>query len=185
MSPDAVVEKLSLLGVQMTRRTVLNYENAGLITKAERGGGGTGGRWANYNKIVIAEIYSAWSLIHGQYAKHDIDGLNELFDNKPPKFTPKIISIARELFIAKNTVNEVDLRIKEILDANNGSVNIPEVEGFKELLEEQERVMLDHKKVRSKIPKGVQSLILWVEQLWTQEKNRATLLEEQLIKTLE
>lgn len=198
MSPDEVVERLSMLGIQVTRRTILNYENWGLIQQAERGGGGTGGRWANYHKAAIAEIYAAWSLIHGQYIKHDLEGLNELFDSKPPKFTPKIISLARGWHIAEVRANDLfdyvhhmpdSDEVEEIInqEIDYGIVDLERMANTEygkawARVDEARKECAD---IISKIPKGGHALIVWVKELWELERNKARILEEQLIKTLE
>lgn len=60
LTPDLVVEQLEAQGVNITRRTLLNWEKAGLIPKAKRGSYGQGGgKWADYPTDTIPEALTA------------------------------------------------------------------------------------------------------------------------------
>ena len=49
MTPDEVLERLSKAGINITRRTLLNYEIKGVIPSPIRGGRGRGiGRFTDY-----------------------------------------------------------------------------------------------------------------------------------------
>lgn len=92
MSPDEVVASLKSLGVNITRRTLLNYEKWRLIPEPKRGGGGKGGRWTNYPEDVLEEAYASWTLLHGKYALNP--SVSELF-GEIPCINPKGIYLAR------------------------------------------------------------------------------------------
>jgi hypothetical protein len=63
LSPDEIISELKLLGVNMTRRTLLNYEKQHLIEEPERGGGGTGGRWTNYPDGTVDMAFQAYKIM--------------------------------------------------------------------------------------------------------------------------
>ncbi len=93
MNPDQVLEGLAKLGVDLTRRTLLNYEKWGLIPKATRGGGGPGGRFSLYPEGTIEEAYAAWSLMHGEYGDQ---GTIALFGNGRPRLNPDGVKFIRD-----------------------------------------------------------------------------------------
>jgi hypothetical protein len=77
MTPDEVVNTLKKMGVEITRRTLLNYENWGLIPKPKRGGLGRGkGRTTYYPDETPAEAYAAWRSIKNK----QVDDLRAIRD---------------------------------------------------------------------------------------------------------
>lgn len=96
MNPDQVLEGLSKIDVAITRRTLLNYENGGLIAKATRGGGGPGGRFSLYPEGTIEEAYAAWALLHGEYGQ---DREKEFFGGTMPKIAPQAVAFTRAMII--------------------------------------------------------------------------------------
>ena len=50
MTPDQVIEKLNAIGANVSRRVLLNYEDAGLIPIPERSGGGKNGRQITHQR---------------------------------------------------------------------------------------------------------------------------------------
>ena len=93
-SPDDVVTKLATLNVNVSRRTLLNYETWDLIDKPKRGGGGTGGRWTEYPRGVVEQSYAAWCLLHGEYVKNN-EIMTELIGEKAPAYSPGIVRLAK------------------------------------------------------------------------------------------
>ena len=91
MSPDEIIVKLSSVGVNLTRRTLLNYEKWELIPKAKRGGGGAGGKWTEYPDNTILEAYAAWTLMNGRYLEY----IDEEDDMKAPLFSIEFTKYAR------------------------------------------------------------------------------------------
>lgn len=68
MTPDEVVQSITLIGGDVTRPTLTRYEHWGLLSRPRRGSGGRGtGRWTDYPMITVAEAFAAWSLINGKY----------------------------------------------------------------------------------------------------------------------
>ena len=108
MSPDEVIKKVSLLGVDISRATLLRYENQELIPKPKRGGGGAGGRWTDYPETTVEEVVAAWSLLHGEYGS---ERFLEFFYPKPPKISPQTVKKIRQYgqYIQKRTdyINEL------------------------------------------------------------------------------
>lgn len=93
MSPEEIIKELAVLDITITRRTLLNYEKWDLIPKATRGGGGAGGRWADYpSNETLEQAYAAWCLIHGEYGD---ERLRAIFADKLPKVTPEAIALIR------------------------------------------------------------------------------------------
>jgi hypothetical protein len=103
VSPDEVINKVAVLGVEISRATLLRYENQGLISKPERGGGGAGGRWTDYPDQTVQEVYASWCLLHGNYGSNE---LREIFDSRPPKISPAAIEKIR-LYQLYETMKEV------------------------------------------------------------------------------
>ncbi len=60
LTPDRIIAELETRGLDITRRTLLNWEKAGLIPKAKRGSYGQGGgKWADYPAETIPEALAA------------------------------------------------------------------------------------------------------------------------------
>ncbi|MDT8903252.1 hypothetical protein [Anaeroselena agilis] len=96
MNPDEELKALSTLGVELTRRGFLKYEERGHIPQAHRGGGGPGGAFAIYPPGTTEETYAAWALMHGEYGQ---DREREVFGGKMPKISPQAISFIRMILI--------------------------------------------------------------------------------------
>jgi len=123
VSPDEVIIKLELLGVKMTRRTLLNYEKWGLIPKPERGGGGPGGRFADYPDRTIEETYAAWSLMHGEYGGAL---LADFFGGRSPRISPNAVKTVRfidEEFEKRNPCKPIIIRNAEEMEKFNQRKN--------------------------------------------------------------
>ncbi|MBP2658657.1 MAG: hypothetical protein H6Q69_1689 [Firmicutes bacterium] len=65
VTPDEVCKELQQIGANVSRRVLLNYENAGLIPIPERSSGKRG-RYTNYPPETVEEAFAAWSLIRGK-----------------------------------------------------------------------------------------------------------------------
>ena len=79
MSPDEVLGKLSELGVNITRKTLLNYEAYGL-PKPERGSGGRGvGRFTDYPPNTVEHAFSIYNMLNSS--------------NYPSSFVMEIVKI--------------------------------------------------------------------------------------------
>ncbi len=94
MTPDEICEALAKIGADVSRRTLLHYEELELIPIPQRGGGGRKGRFTDYPEWTIEEAYAAWSLIHGKYAV-------TFFGGKPPSIPPIAIKHFRKFFYAE------------------------------------------------------------------------------------
>jgi hypothetical protein len=65
MIPDKVIEELREVNVEISRRTLLNYEKWGLIPRPQRGNGGRGkGGITDYPDSAVAEAYASFKEIH-------------------------------------------------------------------------------------------------------------------------
>lgn len=93
LTPDEVCEALTSIGANVSRRTLLNYEEDGLIPVPQRGGGGRGGRYTDYPSETVEEAFAAWSLIHGKYG----DVINNPFQEATPRMSPAAIKELRTL----------------------------------------------------------------------------------------
>lgn len=89
MTPDEVLAEVKKsTGVELTRMTLTTYENAGLVSKPERGGGGRGvGRWTNYAECAVPEVIAAFTLVNGKYC--------DLTAENPPRLAPGIVLAAK------------------------------------------------------------------------------------------
>lgn len=61
MRPNKVVEYLNASGIPITRRTLYNYEQAGLIPEAKH----SNSRHATYSKDAFYQAYTAHKLLNG------------------------------------------------------------------------------------------------------------------------
>jgi len=95
LTPDEVCETLVAIGANVSRRTLLHYEEAQLIPRPDRGGGGRKGRYTNYPEWTVEEAFAAWSLIHGKYKEDVGEDLKDLFEGMPP-FSPSKIRKIRD-----------------------------------------------------------------------------------------
>ncbi len=95
MTPDEVCDALVKIGANVSRRTLLNYEEDGLIPLPVRGGfGRSKGRFTDYPNRTIEEAYAAWSFIHGRYGEVE----NTLFVGMTPKLSTTAIKRIRDLY---------------------------------------------------------------------------------------
>lgn len=63
MLPDEIIGELKQRGITITRRTLLNWEKAGLVPEATRGSYGQGGgKWADYPEETIPAAMTAYLL---------------------------------------------------------------------------------------------------------------------------
>lgn len=104
MNPTQVIDVLNRIGERegsglvMTRQTLLRFEWNKLIPESQRGSKGRGaGRWTEYPAETIPQAYAAWSLLHGYYG--GVTG--KAFFGKPPKLSPNIIALVREVFFSR------------------------------------------------------------------------------------
>lgn len=94
MTPDEVCEALSIIGADVSRRTLLHYEEAGLIPTPERGGGGRKGRFTDYPEWTVEEAFVAWRFIHGRYG----DIINSPFEGMAMRMPPSTIKRFRDRY---------------------------------------------------------------------------------------
>ena len=81
MKSDAVLEKLSELGIKTTLRTLQRYETAGLLPMAQRGWGPSGfGRFASYGPSAPAEFFASFCLVHHYLWKVRFEDVHEVRD---------------------------------------------------------------------------------------------------------
>lgn len=96
MTPDEVIEQLSLIGAQLSRTTLVRYEKQALIPYPERGSlGRAGGRWTDYPDSTVSEAFAAWVMMRGEYGFSELN--HEIFEGKPPRIPPTAIAVARRM----------------------------------------------------------------------------------------
>lgn len=79
ITPNEVIEILKDHDINISRRTLLNYENWGLIPQSKRGGLGQGkGRTTDYPDITPAEAYASYKTLHGKDIKATHQFLSEV-----------------------------------------------------------------------------------------------------------
>lgn len=67
MTPDEVLVELVKKGIIVSRKTLLNYENRGLIPKPNRGSGGRGvGRFTDYPIGTVEQAVKAHYMLNNQ-----------------------------------------------------------------------------------------------------------------------
>ena len=94
LTPDEVCEALSKIGADVSRRTLLHYEEAGLIPIPERGGGGRKGRFTDYPEWTAEEAFVAWRFIHGKYG----EVINSPFEGMAPRMSPAAVKRFRDRY---------------------------------------------------------------------------------------
>lgn len=73
MTPNEVLAALKKMGVKVSRQTLTNYENDGLIPEPKRGGHGKGrGRYTDYPDETPAEFYASHKLRHNQSVRPEL-----------------------------------------------------------------------------------------------------------------
>lgn len=71
MTPDEVIDRLAAESIILSRQTLRRYEKQELIGKPKRGSGGRGvGRWTEYDKSVLPEVFAAWLLLNGNWTEY-------------------------------------------------------------------------------------------------------------------
>lgn len=69
MSPDEVIQKLKMMGVNSSRATLLRYKEAGLIPKPEEGAGGRGvGRFSDYPSDTALQYFASHYIMKSKHA---------------------------------------------------------------------------------------------------------------------
>jgi hypothetical protein len=87
--PDEIIGELKQRGITITRRTLLNWEKAGLVPEATRGSYGQGGgKWADYPEETIPAAMTAYLLKEVYQLKNaDIaEARKGFFEGKPAFF---------------------------------------------------------------------------------------------------
>jgi hypothetical protein len=90
MTPNEVIEKLSNMGISISRKTLYNYEKWGLISEPVF----RNSRNTDYPNIVIEEVYAAWKLLHGQYGD---ENTKQFFSDKLPILSPIAVSAVKNI----------------------------------------------------------------------------------------
>lgn len=84
MTPDKVIEVLKKIGINISRKTLYNYEKWGIVSKPVF----RNSRSTEYLNRVVMEAFAAWKLLHGDYGNEQF---KNFFNNKPPKLSPQAI----------------------------------------------------------------------------------------------
>jgi len=113
LTPDEVCEALVKIGADVSRRTLLNYEEAGLIPTPIRGSNGRSkGRFTDYPPKTIEETFAAWRFIHGKYGEVE----NSIFTGMTPKMSVQAVKKIRDLYYS-NVRSNSDKSYKETREA--------------------------------------------------------------------
>jgi hypothetical protein len=123
-----VLERLNQIGIPMKYGTLLNYEKQKLITPPRRGSG-YGGKWAEYDIWAVAEVATAWKLIHGKYESDR--AMTQIFTGRPPSINAKAVALARAVFLErmKGTMTEEGIKkidwedLQELQNMESGLLN--------------------------------------------------------------
>lgn len=62
-----------IFNIKLSNVTILAYEREGVISKAERGGGGAGGMWTDFPVKALAETFAFQSLIKGKCSNNEFN----------------------------------------------------------------------------------------------------------------
>ena len=91
LTPGEILEHLSNKGVNISRKTLLNYEDAGFFALPERGGHGQGkGRYTLYSDEIIPVIYAIYHTYNnGKPSPWEVGKIIKtatVFEKNPVKF---------------------------------------------------------------------------------------------------
>lgn len=95
------------LGVDITRHTMNNYKNWGLLGREpESGSGRLTGRWVKHPRSNIADIYAASILLNGKYSKE----VGNFFGEFAPRISAEVAARVRKE--AERQQEEVDKNLR-------------------------------------------------------------------------
>ena len=152
MTPDEVCEALTKIGANVSRRTLLHYEEAGLIPTPTRGGG-RNGRYTHYPEYTVEEAFAAWALIHGKFSTN-----NYLFNKMINSISPNMIKFVRDHYYSEVQSENIAISSKE-WNRKEKSANLPSEEYFSKMYHE-----------------AAKHINYGIQQLWLSECKRAELL---------
>lgn len=181
MSPDELVDRLSEIGANITRRTLFNYETWQLIPAAERGGGGTGGRWTNYPTDTLSEAYASFCLLHGSYINtqelpSELDHLSGL---KFPKVSPELVRMVRGRVNngGGSLQQKIDLLLQQATkEASSEDFSYEDKAKIGEAVialyvDHKFGAFLDNDRAGERMPEELASLVDFLADIWTQKKS--------------
>ena len=131
MSPDEVIQKLKMMGVDSSRATLLRYKEAGLIPKPEEGAGGRGvGRFSDYPGDTVFEYFASHYIVKSKHATfeqaaearrvvQEFRASTGFFGGHDWSEFDKFYALIRDKYFAKYSerVNLKENRYKEFADA--------------------------------------------------------------------
>lgn len=95
------------LGVDVSRHTINNYKNWGLLgMEPESGSGRLTGRWVKHPRSNVADIYAACILLNGKY-REEVDNF---FGEFCPRISAEVVSKIRKE--AEQQQEEIDNNLK-------------------------------------------------------------------------
>ena len=106
MTPTEVLETLEKkFNIIMDRRTLLNYEKAGLVPPADRNTRGQGGgKRSVYSSQVIEQAFASFKLLHGQYQN---EAIRKMF-GRPPRLTFICVKEIRAIALERDLLETCD-----------------------------------------------------------------------------
>ena len=178
MTPKEAVQALRKIGIPMTDRTLLSYQQQGLIPNPKRGAYGGGGRWTDYPDEVVEEAYAAYVMLHGKY--YD-EGVAELLAQKPFPLSVQSLVKIREHALELQEEEDFYQRESDVFHGENDP-KVPDVpdsnyDNLDELppMTAEERA---HEKAFEKKFYAAKLLLEAFSIIWNNERKKAQILKQ-------
>lgn len=138
MTPDEVIGRLSKIEVNVSRKTLYNYEKWGLVSEPTF----RNSRNTNYPACVVDEAYAAWTLLHGQYGDDDT---KRFFADKLPILSPVAVFAVKNFTHGQEVEESLEFLLKKRdRDKKKYSLGtMPEIKMPLKLQEELKKIKTD------------------------------------------